>query len=45
MTEIYLETRIIAPIEVCFDLARSIDLHKVSLNTQTKKQSPVKQAV
>jgi ligand-binding SRPBCC domain-containing protein len=37
MTEIYLETRIIAPIEVCFDLARSIDLHKVSLEHTNEK--------
>ncbi|MEQ8244635.1 SRPBCC family protein [Fulvivirga sp.] len=30
MPVITLETRIKAPIELCFDLSRSIDLHKVS---------------
>ena len=30
MPEIYLETIIYADIEKCFDLARSIDLHKIS---------------
>ncbi len=35
MPKIHLETRINAPIERCFDLARSIDLHKLSTgNTQ-----------
>jgi hypothetical protein len=30
MTKIYLETFVNAPIERVFDLARSIDLHKLS---------------
>jgi len=30
MPVIKLETRIQAPMEVCFDLCRSIDLHKIS---------------
>ncbi|MGE0635834.1 MAG: cell division protein [Bacteroidia bacterium] len=35
MPKIHLETRINAPIDRCFDLARSIDLHKLSTgNTQ-----------
>lgn len=37
MTEIYLETRINAPIEVCFNLARSIDLHEISLEHTNEK--------
>jgi ligand-binding SRPBCC domain-containing protein len=32
MPTIQLETRINAPIEICFDLARSIDLHKISIS-------------
>lgn len=31
MTKIELTTAIKAPIERCFDLARSVDLHKVSM--------------
>ena len=31
MNKIELTTLILAPIEVCFDLARSIDLHKISV--------------
>lgn len=30
MTEIFLETFIDAPVQICFDLSRSIDLHKIS---------------
>lgn len=37
MTEIYLETFINAPIERCFDLARSIDLHQVSFAHTSEK--------
>ena len=37
MTEIHLETRIKAPVEVCFDLARSIDLHEISLAETNEK--------
>jgi ligand-binding SRPBCC domain-containing protein len=37
MTEIYLETFINAAIEVCFNLARSIDLHKISLEHTNEK--------
>lgn len=37
MTEICLETFIKAPIEVCFNLARSIDLHKISLEHTNEK--------
>jgi ligand-binding SRPBCC domain-containing protein len=37
MTEINLETRIIAPIDVCFNLARSIDLHEISLADTNEK--------
>ena len=37
MPEIDLETRIAAPIKVCFDLARSIDLHKISLEHTNEK--------
>lgn len=37
MPEIRLETFINAPIQRCFDLARSIDLHKVSLEHTDEK--------
>jgi ligand-binding SRPBCC domain-containing protein len=37
MTEIYLETRISAPPKICFDVARSIDLHEVSLEYTGEK--------
>ena len=37
MTEIYLETLINAPIQICFDLSRSIDLHKISLEHTNEK--------
>ena len=37
MTEIYLETFMKAPIEICFNLARSIDLHKISLEHTNEK--------
>lgn len=37
MTEIYLETLINAPVEICFNLARSIDLHKISLEHTNEK--------
>ncbi|MET0752856.1 MAG: SRPBCC family protein [Pyrinomonadaceae bacterium] len=37
MTEIYLETFILAPVEICFNLARSIDLHKISLEHTNEK--------
>ena len=37
MTEIHLETYIKAPIKVCFDVARSIDLHKISLKDTAEK--------
>ena len=37
MAVIRLETVIDAPIERCFDLARSIDLHTVSMTTQNEK--------
>lgn len=37
MTEIYLETFINAPIRICFDLSRSIDLHKISLEHTDEK--------
>lgn len=37
MTEIHLETHINAPIEVCFNLARSIDLHEISLEQTNEK--------
>jgi len=30
MPEIYLQTQVKAPIHICFDLARSIDLHQLS---------------
>ena len=36
-TTIYLETLINAPIERCFDLSRSIDLHTVSTNGSNEK--------
>jgi hypothetical protein len=31
MPEIILNTRILAPLEICFNLARSIDLHTESM--------------
>jgi Uncharacterized conserved protein len=37
MTIIKLETRIAAPIERCFDLARSLDLHKDSMKESGEK--------
>jgi len=37
MTEIYLKTFINAPADVCFNLARSIDLHKISLEHTNEK--------
>lgn len=37
MTEIYLETLIGAPVERCFDLSRSIDLHKISASQTSEK--------
>jgi ligand-binding SRPBCC domain-containing protein len=37
MTEIYLETFIDAPVERCFDLARSIDLHELSAARSKEK--------
>ena len=37
MPEIRLETFIAAPVERCFDLSRSIDLHKVSLEHTGEK--------
>jgi ligand-binding SRPBCC domain-containing protein len=37
MTEIYLETFINAPVDVCFNLSRSIDLHKISLQHTNEK--------
>ena len=37
MTEIFLETHIEAPIEICFNLARSVDLHKISLEHTNEK--------
>lgn len=37
MTEIYLETLINAPRERCFDLARSIDLHKIAFSNTSEK--------
>ena len=37
MTEIYLQTFISAPMEICFNLARSIDLHKISLEHTSEK--------
>jgi len=37
MPSIDLETRIKAPIEVCFDLCRSIDLHKISAQQTNEK--------
>lgn len=33
----YLKTFIDAPVERCFDLARSIDLHKISLEHTNEK--------
>lgn len=38
MPTIEIETRINAPIEICFDLARSIDLHSIS-TAQTNEQA------
>lgn len=37
MPLIYLETKINAPIEICFDLSRSIDLHQISTATSKEK--------
>lgn len=37
MAEILLETIILAPIQLCFDLSRSIDLHKLSLEHTNEK--------
>ena len=37
MAKITLETEIIAPIKVCFDLSRSIDLHKISTAKTNEK--------
>jgi ligand-binding SRPBCC domain-containing protein len=37
MTHIHLETIINAPIERCFDLSRSIDLHKLSMKQTGEK--------
>src|SRR5688572_9424705 len=36
-TTIYLETIIQAPVERCFDLARSIDFHQVSTNGSNER--------
>lgn len=38
MPRIYLETRISAPVEIVFDLSRSIDLHKISTE-HTKEEA------
>jgi ligand-binding SRPBCC domain-containing protein len=38
MTSIYLETFIDAPARVCFNLSRSIDLHKIS-STETRERA------
>ncbi|POY38954.1 cell division protein [Solitalea longa] len=37
MPIIYLSTEIKAPIQICFDLARSIDLHKLSMKHTNEK--------
>ena len=37
MTKIILKTIINAPITVCFDLARSIDLHKTTMKHTNEK--------
>lgn len=37
MPKIELVTEIIAPIEICFDLARSIDLHQISTANTSEK--------
>src|SRR5690349_19326949 len=37
MTEIYLETIIEAPVNVCFDLSRSIDLHQITTAESNEK--------
>lgn len=37
MTIIILETIVFAPIQICFDLSRNIDLHKLSLNHTNEK--------
>ncbi len=38
MTTIYLETIINAPVQICFDLSRSIDLHQIS-TVKTKERA------
>jgi ligand-binding SRPBCC domain-containing protein len=37
MTEIYLETLIDAPVNICFDLSRSIDLHQLTTVASNEK--------
>jgi len=37
MTTIYLETEINAPLDVCFDLSRSIDLHQLTTASSNEK--------
>ena len=37
MPTIYLETRIKSDIQICFDLSRSIDLHKISTEKTSEK--------